>query len=108
MARQAGPNAHGACLPNTGLFAWPSWKRWSASPTGAHRKRKQNTGRTMSEIALAGCTPTPLAAYLKALGILRLVAEQKDPDVRGFWRDETFVLDTALSREDLVAFFLNE
>jgi CRISPR-associated protein Csx17 len=35
--------------------------------------------RAMNEIILAGCTPTPLANYLKALGVFRLVAEQKDP-----------------------------
>lgn len=31
---------------------------------------------------LDGCAPTPLAHYLKALGILRLVAEQADPNAR--------------------------
>ena len=29
----------------------------------------------MHEHSLAGCTPTPLACYLKALAVLRLVAE---------------------------------
>ena len=27
---------------------------------------------------LTGCAPVPLAAYLKGLGILRVVSEQKD------------------------------
>ncbi|MCA1951448.1 MAG: type I-U CRISPR-associated protein Csx17 [Hyphomicrobiales bacterium] len=62
----------------------------------------------MPEIVLAGCAPIPLASYLKALGIFRLVAEQKDKTARGCWRDETFVLDTALTNEDLVRFFLDE
>jgi CRISPR-associated protein Csx17 len=62
----------------------------------------------LNEIPLPGCTPAPLSAYLKALGILRLVAEQKDSDARGFWRDETFVLMTTLSGHELVGFFLNE
>jgi len=57
---------------------------------------------------LAGCSPTPLAHYLKALGILRLVAEQKDESVRGWWRDETFHLASKLSRDELELFFLNE
>lgn len=57
---------------------------------------------------LEGCRPTPLASYLKALGTLRLVAEQKDPDAKGWWRAERFHLRTKLSREDLVAFFLND
>lgn len=57
-------------------------------------------------IHLDGCSPTPLASYLKALGILRLVAEQADPDVRGYWHNDTFVLETELDREALQMFFL--
>lgn len=60
------------------------------------------------EIELKGCTPTPLAHYLKALGILRLVAEQKDPNAKGCWRDEAFVLHSNLDKEGLVQFFLEE
>lgn len=57
---------------------------------------------------LAGCAPTPLAHYLKAIGILRLVAQQKDPDVRGFWRDQRFCLLTSLDETALETFFLDE
>ena len=57
---------------------------------------------------LRGCAPAPLAHYLKALGILRLVASQADPDARGFWRDEVFCLLTGLTREELLAFFLED
>ena len=57
---------------------------------------------------LMGCAPTPLAHYLKAIGILRLVAQQKDPDVRGCWRDQHFCLLTSLDEAALEAFFLNE
>jgi len=60
------------------------------------------------EHLLGGCAPTPLAHYLKALGILRLVAEQKDPEAAGRWQGEQFVLRTILSREDLERFFLEE
>jgi CRISPR-associated protein Csx17 len=42
-------------------------------------------------VHLAGCAPTPLAHYLKALGILRLVAEQKDENACGYWQGEHFV-----------------
>lgn len=55
---------------------------------------------------LDGCSPTPLASYLKALGVLRLVAEQADPDVRGWWQDERFCLLTTLDRDGLERFFL--
>jgi CRISPR-associated protein Csx17 len=57
---------------------------------------------------LVGCTPTPLSHYLKALGILRLVAEQKDPGARGHWQDEHFCLMTTLDRAALESFFLKE
>ena len=57
---------------------------------------------------LLGCAPAPLAHYLKALAILRLVAEQADPEARGAWRDEHFVLWTRLERADLERFFLEE
>lgn len=62
----------------------------------------------MNELILNGCHPTPLAHYLKALGILRLVAEQKEPSVRGCWRRDRFVLFTQLDRESLERFFLEE
>ena len=57
---------------------------------------------------LTGCSPTPLAHYLKALGILRLVAEQADPLVRGAWRDEAFIIATKLSADELTDFFLTK
>lgn len=62
----------------------------------------------MHEHVLGGCTPTPLAHYLKALGILRLVAEQRDSDAAGRWQGEQFVLRTVMSWEELKRFFLEE
>jgi CRISPR-associated protein Csx17 len=59
-----------------------------------------------SELHLLGCAPTPLAHYLKALGVLRLIAEQADPDARGYWQAEHFVLRSGLDRAGLVDFFL--
>lgn len=61
-----------------------------------------------NEIVLSGCAPVPLAGYLKALGIFRLVAEQADETVRGSWRNERFVLTTQLTRDKLIEFFLGE
>jgi CRISPR-associated protein Csx17 len=58
--------------------------------------------------ALLGCAPRPLASYLKALAVLRLVAEQKDPTARGFWREDAFHLATTLDEQALVDFFLCE
>lgn len=62
----------------------------------------------MHEWALAGCRPVPLANYLKALGVLRLVAEQKDASARGYWQRERFILRTVIEREELERFFLEE
>lgn len=65
---------------------------------------------------LAGCTPTPLAGYLKALGVLRLLStpgnsvtgEAADPTARGFWKDEAFHLKTRLDQDALTRFFLED
>ena len=57
---------------------------------------------------LNGCAPTPLAHYLKALGILRLVSEQKDPQARGWWDGERFRLATRIDRETFVRFLQDE
>ena len=61
----------------------------------------------MIDHTLRGCRTAPLAGYLKALGIFRLVAEQSGSDVTGRWRDETFVLQSDLSEQDLVDFFVD-
>lgn len=55
---------------------------------------------------LAGCTPEPLSRYLKALGVLRLVNEQLDSNATGYWQENNFYLQTSVSRDELVKFFL--
>ncbi len=60
----------------------------------------------MPALPLPGCAPTPLAHYLKALGILRLVAEQADAQAAGCWQREDFILRSALDAEALTTFFL--
>ena len=57
---------------------------------------------------LTGCRPTPLAHYLKGIGILRLVAEGPDSHARGWWADDIFCLATCLERNELESFFLSE
>lgn len=56
-------------------------------------------------LLLAGCQPEPLGAYLKSLGVLRLVATQADPTATGHWIPEGFVLTSRLDLEGLVEFF---
>ncbi|GIW75952.1 MAG: hypothetical protein KatS3mg104_1015 [Phycisphaerae bacterium] len=63
---------------------------------------------TMHLHIVKGCAPAPLANYLKALGILRLVGEQADPQARGWWDGERFCLLTKLSKQDLETFFLEK
>lgn len=57
-------------------------------------------------VELRGCTPEPLMSYLKALGVLRLVSEQADPNALGRWDRDGFILESALNGEDLANFFL--
>lgn len=62
----------------------------------------------MNEILLTGCAPTPLAHYLKALGVLKILSEQKDKNAKGCWTEDGFLLKTILAGDDLCDFFLEE
>ena len=71
---------------------------------------------TFESMTLDGCAPTPLASYLKALGVLRLISsdanhvagQAADPKARGWWEDEGFHISTTLDRAALCRFFLND
>ena len=58
-------------------------------------------------ITLEGCAPVPLAHYLKALGVLRLVSAQAEAAALGAWKRDRFILHCSLDREGLLDFFLN-
>lgn len=93
------------------LSALSAADRRDWAPLMALWKERLSQPATMNEIALTGCNPTPLASYLKALAVLRLVAEAEpqdggDPQASGFWRDDVFVLRTRLTREKLCEFLL--
>ena len=62
----------------------------------------------LHQLELRGCAPEPLMSYLKALGIFRLVAEQKDKDARAWWQNDAFYLHSALDHDALLEFFQNE
>lgn len=62
---------------------------------------------TVHEHRLAGCRPEPLGSYLKALGILRILAEQADSHVACRWERDEFVLTSRLDDDALAAFFLD-
>ena len=67
-------------------------------------------------IRLDGCTATPLAGYLKALGVLRLVSSPAnhasgiaaDDHARGWWENGYFHIATSLAADDLLRFFLED
>ena len=69
---------------------------------------KGGVWRTMREIELRGCNAEPLMSYLKALGVLRVVAEQADKRARGAWRHSHFVFSSKLNPDGLASFFLND
>ncbi len=58
-----------------------------------------------TDIALAGCNPTPLAGYLRALAVLRLVSEQVDAQAQGWWENDVFHLNSTLDEAELVRYF---
>lgn len=60
----------------------------------------------MTVLRLEGCRSEPLGSYLKALAVLRLVAEQKDPEATGRWEHDAFVLDCALDADGLATFLV--
>ena len=71
---------------------------------------------TPESLTLGGCAPTPLASYLKAIGVLRLISSDAnhvggraaDPKARGWWENERFHLATTLHHDALCRFFLEE
>lgn len=60
---------------------------------------------TKQTLALHGCTPVPLAGYLKALGVLRIVSMQADPQTQGWWQQDVFHLRCCLDETELLDFF---
>ncbi|MGH7719596.1 MAG: type I-G CRISPR-associated protein Cas8g1/Csx17, partial [Gemmatimonadaceae bacterium] len=80
----------------------------SVRPAAGVRESDSWGGRGWNVIPLAGCMPEPLINYLKALGVLRLVAEQEDAGARGWWNGDAFFLRSTLDTDALVRFFLEE
>jgi len=60
------------------------------------------------ELVFTGCGTRPLGSYLKALGVLRLIGEQLDPDATARWVAQNLVLETAGDEKRVVDFFLSE
>lgn len=62
----------------------------------------------MTTLRLDGARPEPLGAYLKALAALRIVGEQFDACATGWWEDDVFVLQSSLTKDDLIERLLQE
>lgn len=62
----------------------------------------------MPDLRLPGCGSRPLIGYLKALGLLRIVARQVDSSVRGRWKGTAFELRTTLSEDELREFLVRD
>ena len=61
------------------------------------------------DVAVKGCSPMPLAHYLKALGVLRIIVEDRDDgdtDARGYWKDDVFHIVSRFKQESLKKYFL--
>lgn len=62
----------------------------------------------MHSIPLPGCSPTPLAAYLKALGLFRILSLQvPDSTQRAHWQGNAFVLTSTMDRDGIRDFLLH-
>ena len=119
----------GGCLRRCGLI-WRAWnsgeadargRSWRAScaialtwgRSGSRILRRcfgSSTGGRVAEttvtLRLLGCRSRPLLSYLKALGVLRTVARQADPQARGRWAAGTFELRSSLNADGLESFYL--
>ncbi|MHB8695249.1 MAG: type I-G CRISPR-associated protein Cas8g1/Csx17 [Solirubrobacteraceae bacterium] len=60
----------------------------------------------MPELRLTGCRSRPLLGYLKAVGLLRVVARQADSQASARWADGVFELASSLDRAELERFLL--
>ena len=62
----------------------------------------------MTAIALRGCRATPLMSYLQALGVLRVLHEQRAPELASYWHGSTLHIDSDLTQEAIIRFFVDD
>ena len=62
----------------------------------------------MNRHVLEGCKPIPISNYLKSLGLLRIISEQTDPGITGYWKHEKFIIETHMKKEEIVEFILKK
>lgn len=59
-------------------------------------------------LVFTGVRSTRFVGYLHGLALLRIVSEQLDATARGAWSRGSFALTTAVTREELVTFFVEQ
>ena len=61
-------------------------------------------------VELAGCGVHTMMHYLKALGILKILSEQKYKGIQSKWKNSKFYISAEenISKNDLVSFFQNQ
>lgn len=64
------------------------------------------TRKARLTLPLEGLRREPLASYLSALAVLRLLGEGPDPSAAGKWKHGTFLLSTVLTADEVLDFFL--
>ena len=63
----------------------------------------------MNTIHLHGCRAEPLLSYLAGIGVVRLIAEQLNPDVSARWDgDHLVVIGEELDDTKLIEFFADD
>lgn len=62
----------------------------------------------MHKHVLEGCTSTSLSNYLKSLGLLRILSEQTEFRITGYWEHEKFIIETDMEKNEIIEFILKE
>ena len=60
------------------------------------------------KIYFQNCKTEPFGSALKALGVMKLIGEQKDPNIQSYWENGEFRIDTVLTKDEITDFFMKE
>ena len=60
------------------------------------------------KIYMTNCKTEPFGFALKALGVMKIIGEQKDPDIESYWENGELRINTVLTKEKITDFFLKE
>jgi CRISPR-associated protein Csx17 len=60
------------------------------------------------KIYFPNCKTEPFGSALKALGVMKLIGEQKDPDIESYWENGEFRINTVLTKDEITDFFMRE